>query len=142
MITDDIIRDELACKIPEKCKLFALIDACHSESSLDLVWTLKLGKEESFILSKVGRYQETKGEVIMLSGCQDFDTSADIYIKGKGQGALTYSFVEVLKENNYAVTYDRLLSETRKYIKKNNLSKQVPCLSFGKSVKISSTFKP
>lgn len=137
MITDDIIRENLAIKIPSGSKLFALIDACHSESSFDLLWTVKSGLFGSFNLSKVGKYSPTIGDVSMLSGCQDFDTSADIQVEGKGQGALTYAFLQVLKKNNYNITYDKLLSEIRSYIRKKRLSNQVPCLSFGKSVKLS-----
>lgn len=141
MITDDIIRENLALKVPSNSLLFALIDACHSESSFDLLWTVKLGMLGSFSLLKVGKYSPTVGDVCMLSGCQDFDTSADIQIDGKGQGALTFAFLQILKKHNYTITYDKLLSETREYIRSKCLSKQVPCLSFGKSVNISNKFK-
>lgn len=140
MITDDVIREELASKVPSHGKLFSLIDACHSESSLDLLWTVTSCFFGSFKLSKVGNYESTKGEVVLLSGCRDSETSSDIVVDGKGQGALTYSFVEVLKASNYKITYDKLLTDIRHFIKDEKLSHQVPCLSFGKSAKISSRF--
>ena len=36
MISDDMIRELLASKVPINSKLISLIDACHSESSFDL----------------------------------------------------------------------------------------------------------
>lgn len=140
MITDDVIRDYLAVKVPSNGKLFSIIDACHSESSLDLLWTAKVGFFGSFNLNKTGRYPPTAGNVTMLSGCKDTETSADIVVSGKGRGALTYAFLEVLKKNNYKITYDQLLIGVRKFIKKRDLSSQVPCISFGKSANISSKF--
>lgn len=139
MISDDLIRSELAARVPLNGKLFALIDACHSESSFDLLWTVKVASNNSFSLNRVGNYLSTAGDVTMISGCQDFDTSADIVAEGKGQGALTYAFLSVLKAANYNITYDELLVNVRSFIQQNRISTQVPCLSFGRSVQISRT---
>ncbi|CAH6419016.1 Caspase [uncultured virus] len=149
MISDDIMRVKLANKVPANNKLVAVIDACHSESSFDLLWTVKsnmiLGKRnkvssigEGFpslgklSLTKTGKYLPTEGEVIMLSGCRDNETSADVQIEGKGQGALTYSLVKILENSKYDITYNELLTKVRSFIKTNHLSTQIPCLSFGK----------
>lgn len=140
MITDDIIRTELATRVPSGAKLFSLVDACHSESSLDLLWNATVLKTGEFTLTRAGNYLATPGEVALISGCQDFDTSADIVVAGKGQGALTYAFLSVLKKANYNITYDKLLVEIRAFLKNKRISKQVPCLSFGRSVQISSKF--
>jgi len=140
MITDDIIRSELAVQVPIEGKLIALIDACHSESSFDLLWTVKNGLDGSFTLSRVGSYIPTVGDVSIISGCQDFDTSADIVVEGKGQGALTYAFLSVLKAANYNITYDELLVNIRSFLKEKRISTQVPCLSFGRNVQISRSF--
>lgn len=140
MITDDVIRDNLAVKVTPNSKLVSIIDACHSESSFDLLWTVKVGFFGGFSLTKVGSYAPTLGDVVMLSGCKDDQTSADVEIGGVGQGALTYALVQVLKQSNYNITCDDLLTNVRNYIKKNRLSAQVPCLSFGKSADISRTF--
>lgn len=140
MITDDVIRENLALKVSSNSKLVSIIDACHSESSFDLLWTVKVGLFGGFSLSKVGSYPATLGDVVMLSGCKDAQTSADIEIDGKGSGALTYSLVQVLKQANYNITCDDLLTNVRNYIKKNGLSSQIPCLSFGKSADISRKF--
>lgn len=142
MVTDDEIRARLAMKVPSKSKLIAIVDACHSQSSFDLLWECKPSFFGGYSLKQIGKYAPTPGTVIMLSGCRDNQTSADIVISGKGQGALTYSLLQVLRTSNYQITYDRLLTEVGNYIKQNRLSAQVPCLTFGKSVKISSGFCP
>ena len=135
MLTDDVIRLYLASKVPSNCQLISIIDACHSESSFDLMWTC-VPTYNGFFLNKVEQYIATAGTVIMLSGCKDAQTSADINVAGKGQGALTYSVLEVLKKSNYSISLDNLLKEVRSFIITNKLSDQVPCLSLGKFVDI------
>ena len=162
MILDDVIRKKLAVKVPARSKLISIIDACHSESSIDLLWTAKVGPRDSFSLVKTGVYKQTKGDVIMLSGCRDDQTSADVEIhlgddmsedntdhmtdteepkpKKIAHGALTYALIEVLKQANFNITCDVLLKNVREYIKDNGLSDQVPCLSFGRRASISRKF--
>jgi len=151
MIIDDDIREKLAKQVPENSQLISIIDACHSESSFDLLWTAKVsilnrfiakifGRKIKFELVKVGEYEPTMGEIIVLSGCKDKETSADIKINGKGNGALTYALIQVLQEAKFNIKCDELLINIRKYIKKNKLSSQVPCLSFGKNGDISRDF--
>ena len=140
MITDDTIREELAVKVPKNGKLFCIIDACHSGTALDLLWTVKPGFFGSFNLYKTGSYVPTQGDVAMISGCRDEQTSADICINGGRNGALTYAILEVLKKSDYDITYDNLLIDVRNYIKENNLSDQIPCMSFGKHADISRKF--
>jgi metacaspase-1 len=141
-ITDDVVRAELAVKVPKGSKLTAIVDACHSESSFDLTWTVKTSLLNSYNIAKVGNYTPPNGEVILLSGCRDEQTSADIMRNGKGQGALTYAVLSVLEKSKYKITCDKLLEGVRDFIKKNNLSSQIPCLSFGKTADISQGFKP
>ena len=40
---------------------------------------------------------ETRGQVIMVSGCLDEQTSADAYINNTNQGALTATFLDTYK---------------------------------------------
>lgn len=138
-IIDDTIRDNLISQVTSNIKLFCLMDACHSESSMDLVWNVKIGSTGNTNLVKLN-YPSTLGEVCMLSGCKDDQVSADITINGTGRGALTYAFIEVLKQAKYNITYQDLVSKVQKYIIDNHISNQVPCLSFGKLPDISHKF--
>lgn len=52
-----------------------------------------------------------QGDAILLSGCQDNQTSADAWINKKYQGAMTYMLAHVLANNNFDITYKKLIEE-------------------------------
>lgn len=139
MIIDDVIRSSLAIKIPKDSCLTAIMDCCNSGSNFDLLWNVKPAFK-GYNLTKSGRYSNTIGKVVMLSGCKDYQTSADVNFQGSAQGALTNALINVLKSNNYKIAFDDLLSQVRNYILVNKLSDQIPCLSFGKSVSLDENF--
>lgn len=139
MIVDDIIRSKLALKVPDGSRLTAIMDCCNSGSNFDLLWNV-IPANNGYNLTKIGRYLGTPGKVIMLSGCRDNQTSADVNFQGLPQGALTNSLINVLKSNNYNIAYDDLLSQVRTYIVTNKLSDQIPCLSFGKNISLDEKF--
>ncbi|KAK6455679.1 putative cysteine protease [Scheffersomyces xylosifermentans] len=69
-------------------------------------------------------------DVITLSGCKDDQTSADAKENGKSTGAMSYSFLTVMKQNPNQ-SYLSLLKETReilanKYSQKPQLSSSHP----------------
>ena len=43
---------------------------------------------------------DTKGSVICLSGCRDDQVSMDAYLEGDFNGAMTYNFIKLMKEND------------------------------------------
>lgn len=46
-----------------------------------------------------GQYGSEMKMVTMFSGCKDEQTSADANIEGEATGAMTWAFLEVMKEN-------------------------------------------
>jgi hypothetical protein len=72
-------------------------------------------------------YFPTAANVISLSGCQDWDTSADAYEAGSAQGAMTWAF---LSSASATTTLSDLLFTMRTILSSNGFS-QVPQLSFG-----------
>lgn len=84
LITDDDLYLSLVKKVPEKCKLFSVLDACHSGTGMDLKYTY-VASEKSDTVKIVGKHDELKNNVIMLSGCRDEQTSADTYEVLNGQ---------------------------------------------------------
>jgi hypothetical protein len=72
-------------------------------------------------------YFPTAANVISLSGCQDWDTSADAYLAGSAQGAMTWAF---LSAASASTTLSDLLFTMRTILSSNGFS-QVPQLSFG-----------
>eukprot|EP00286_Rhodomonas_abbreviata_P016888 CAMPEP_0181320318 /NCGR_PEP_ID=MMETSP1101-20121128/18057_1 /TAXON_ID=46948 /ORGANISM="Rhodomonas abbreviata, Strain Caron Lab Isolate" /LENGTH=598 /DNA_ID=CAMNT_0023428009 /DNA_START=67 /DNA_END=1863 /DNA_ORIENTATION=+ len=67
-------------------------------------------------------------EVYMVSGCQDDQTSADAFIDGLRQGALSWAFLSTLREYDFRISYDRLLETMKKKLKKRGFC-QTPSIS-------------
>jgi hypothetical protein len=86
------------------------------------------------MLDMIVRRNNINGDVIMLSGCMDNQTSADTLEinlttkKFEYQGALTYGFLEVINKNKI-ITHANLVKEIRKLLKSKNYT-QIPQLSF------------
>jgi hypothetical protein len=126
IISDDVIRTNIAQRVPKGVKMYMVLDACHSGTGCDLrykvddsstynkiddsstinpslpttyipsEWTLKQTTSEFL------NYKETSGEVYCISGCQDEQTSEDAYIESEQtfNGALTYILLSILKSSN------------------------------------------
>jgi len=62
------------------------------------------GKKENF----------NKRNGILLSGCESKQTSADAFMDGKFQGAFTCTLTKILSENNFNITYGRLINLVNK----------------------------
>jgi hypothetical protein len=73
---------------------------------------------------------ETKGNVLMISGCADNQTSAEAIINNNNNGAMTWSLLEVLKENKN-ITWRALIKAMRDLLKKSEYN-QIPQFSSGK----------
>jgi hypothetical protein len=73
---------------------------------------------------------ETKGNVIMISGCNDAQTSADAYIDKKYQGAMTWAFISVITTLTTAPSWRDLLVKMRAKLKTSQFT-QLPQLSSG-----------
>lgn len=143
MIEDDEMRINLVNNINENCKLYSVIDACHSGTDFDLCNTtfIKHGMIKKYCHTDYYDYKETQGNVILISGCKDNQTSADVTVDHKKQGALTYSLIEVLKENNYDINYHDLMLKMDELIRVKKLSSQSPCISFGKKCQLEEKFE-
>ncbi len=138
MILDDEIRGILQCLNRGK-NLTMILDCCHSGSGVDLCYNLheRYGGRVLCMIKNT-KQTKTRGEVVMLSGSTDKQTSADAYIGGKYQGALTNSFLYVV-ERHMHLSYEELVRKIRSKLKKGRYS-QVPCLSSGRNLRLSSQF--
>ena len=138
MIIDDEIKDLVMLLKPVQ-KMLCILDCCHSGTGMDLKYNLyeKISSKE---LAMVANKKESKtfGECIMLSGCADFQTSADAWEEGQSQGAMTFAFLKAL--NKGAKTYEELVLSIRKILKKNGYS-QVPNLSSGRKLELKSVIR-
>ena len=122
LISDDVIRQMLAQRVPAGVKLYVVLDACHSGTGCDLRYKYD---DNSYLTSKPAsasaplpatyiptdwslkqtsyefkKYSKTIGEVYSISGCQDNQTSADAFIEGQATGALTFILLSCLRANS------------------------------------------
>ena len=120
-ITDDWLFDNLISKVPKDVSLYCFLDCCHSGTAVDLkhnyLSTCKYKKtthppatttttyiKEDWTDTFTYALEKSKnivinGNICLLSGCQDKETSADAYINNSGQGAFTFCLLETLKNN-------------------------------------------
>ena len=121
-ISDDVIRQMLAQRVPKGVKLYIVLDACHSGTGCDLRYKYD---DNSYLTNKPSspstplptkyiptdwslqqtsyefkKYSKTIGEVYSISGCQDEQTSADAFIEGQATGALTFILLSCLRSNS------------------------------------------
>lgn len=139
VIVDDELRGLLCC-LRYNQSLFCLLDCCHSGTGMDLRYNLfqRYGTDY-FTLLRDKKRVNTRGDCVMISGCLDHQTSADAYIDNKFQGAMTSSFIKSTNNNNVK-SYLDLIKSMREYLEKNKYT-QVPTLSSGKRIRLSSEYK-
>ena len=110
--------------INPKIKVIVIIDACHSETILDLPYRYISGNKNVI----ENKNNKIKSYVILVSGCRDNQTSADAYNINnsmKYSGAMTSALLETLKKFNYKINCWNLLKEMRLFLKNRNFT-QIP----------------
>jgi len=142
-ITDDDLKTLLVDSLPNNAKLFCVLDCCHSGTVLDLRYDFKLvkkGIKTEYHIIENEHENKSNGEVILLSGCKDDQTSADAFINRKYQGALTWAFFATLEKHDYApIPLKDLLFEIQTLLKTNKYE-QVPQLSSGLFIDLQQNF--
>ena len=130
-ILDDELKALIQTYLKKNVTLFALFDSCFSGTVLDLKYQY-LDSLENDTFTENAKETETIGNVIMISGCNDNQTSADAYINAKYQGAMTWAFLATLNTKNSAstLTWRNLLIQMRDKLKSSAYT-QLPQLSTG-----------
>lgn len=123
MIVDDEIFDLIVAPLPSGAKLTGVMDCCHSGTALDLPFTWHYGQ-----WSEDDNPCHSAGDVVVISGCQDEQTSSDgggSY--GKPMGAMTTALCNTI-ERNPVLTYPQLLEALRRELVKGGFE-QIPSLT-------------
>ena len=135
-----IVDDELKALIQTYLKpgvtLFAMFDSCFSGSVLDIKYQY-LDSLNYDNYTENEKQLETQGNVFMISGCTDKQTSADAVINNKASGAMTWSFLEAAKEKP-GCTWRELIKSMRDKLKLSEFD-QIPQFSSGTFVDIDAT---
>ena len=157
-IVDDDLRKYIIDAIPSGAQLTVVLDCCHNGTGCDLryVHTDKsvvnanpandsiLSNANLSLMQKINqlqisvaqsvasynKYSESKGNVFVISGCRDDQTSADTYENKQYGGALTISLLEVLNANRN-ISWSELLCQVSTIIKLKGYS-QIIQFSSGK----------
>lgn len=125
-VLDDEFKQILSTNMKSGVTLIGFFDSCHSGTMFDL----------KFNYTDKNNYKETEdndrtfecvGNVIMISGCMDEQTSSEAYINGKVEGAITWAFLETLSKNKN-ISWRTLMQSMRDILKTNGFD-QLPQLS-------------
>ena len=114
LILDDDIYAGLK-KFKKGTLVFAWLDNCHA-GTMDRAF-----KQENWHLTS----PDIECNVVLLLGCAEDAYSADAYIEGQYQGALTAYSLKVIRDANYDLTYRELLDKTNEILRKNRYSQVV-----------------
>lgn len=134
----DIVDDEICNfinKLSSNVNLFMLMDCCHSGTIVDLKYDYAVDSFGSCHFCEF--VDDSKCQVVMISGCKDTQTSADAHIDNQFQGAMTSSFLNSIHRSD---SYQELILKMRNYLHNGNYE-QIPQLSSGKLIKIKSEIK-
>ena len=127
-IVDDELKSIIQSNLKENVTLFAMFDSCFSGSVLDLRYQyMDSLNYDNF--TENNKQLETKGNVLMISGCSDYQTSADTVINNKATGAMTWALLETLKQSPNSSWRD-LVKGMRNLLKTSEYD-QIPQFSSG-----------
>jgi len=144
-IVDDELFDVMIRPLPSGVKMTAVMDCCHSGTGLDLPFTYSGGTGYWGSTGSSGWTCDdnpchSEGHVVLLSGCADDQTSADVQsVYQRPRGAMTEAFVETLTANP-CPTYPEFLRGIRDRLSAHGHS-QRPQLTSSQAFDLSQTFE-
>jgi len=136
VITDDELKSVIQTYLKPNVTLFALFDCCNSGTVLDLKYQY-LNSLNYDNYTENNKATDTPGNVIMISGCTDNQTSADAFINNTSQGAMTWAFIESIN-NKPKLSWRELIQNMRDLLTKSKYT-QIPQLSTGNIFNIETT---
>jgi hypothetical protein len=127
-IVDDELKALIQTHLKPGATLFAMFDSCFSGSVLDLKYQY-LDSLNYDNYTENEKQLDTQGNVFMISGCTDNQTSADAFINNRASGAMTWSLLEAAKEKT-GCTWRELIKSMRDKLKTSEFT-QIPQFSSG-----------
>ena len=125
-VLDDELKKTLSNNMKREVTIVGLFDSCHSGTIFDLKFNY-LDSNNYDKYTENDKVSECNGNVIMISGCMDSQTSAEALIDNKAQGAMTWCFIESINKTPNC-SWRELLKSMRGLLKNNSFS-QIPQLS-------------
>lgn len=142
IITDDEFNTYFRT-FPTTTQIFCVFDCCHSGSLLDLKYSYKCNDnmnvyQTTDISRQFGGYEDIQHNIIMLSGCEDEQTSADAYNvmnRRTFTGALSSCLIQTLNSSEFEMSIFKLIEKLHIMFKDKNFT-QKPVLSSSKEITI------
>jgi hypothetical protein len=125
-VVDDDIKLILSNYMKEGVTVVGLFDSCHSGTMFDLKYNY-MNSDNYDKYTENEKVTECRGNVLMISGCMDSQTSTEANIGNKLQGAVSWSFIESVKEKP-SLSWRELLQSMRDNLKSSGFT-QIPQLS-------------
>jgi hypothetical protein len=125
-VLDDELKSMIRQYLTSGATLFAMFDSCFSGSVLDL----KYQYMDNDKYNENPKDLDTQGNVFMISGCTDKQTSSDAIFNNKPNGAMTWSLLEAIKQNP-TCNWRELVTNMRTLLKSSKFE-QIPQFSCGK----------
>lgn len=139
-ISDDKLNEIIRNNLKDGVNLFMLFDSCFSGTVVDLKYNYLQDSNNTTINPN---NLETKGNVVMISGCKDNQYSADTVVNLNNQftnsGAMTFSFIKTINDLGTKITFKTLLENMRTILSQNGYT-QIPQLSSGKFINIDTEY--
>ena len=130
-IVDDEIKLVIDSNLKKDISLFALFDSCYSGTVMDLRYQyLDSGNSDKTTINE--KETETIGDVVMISGCTDEQTSLET---SDAQGAMTSAFLN--SPHSKTMSWNKLILSMRFYLKYLKYS-QIPQITSGKKLDLNS----
>lgn len=125
-VLDDELKSIIRQYLTSGATLFAMFDSCFSGSVLDL----KYQYMDNDKYNENPKDLDTQGNVFMISGCTDKQTSSDAIFNNKPNGAMTWSLLEAIKQKP-SCNWRELVTNMRTLLKSSKFE-QIPQFSCGK----------
>jgi hypothetical protein len=125
-VIDDELKKVISDNLKKDITIVGLFDSCHSGTILDLRYNYLDSDNYDKYFENL-KETECEGNVIMISGCMDDQTSDENMIDKNVQGAMTWSFIQSINQNPNS-SWRELLKSMRDLLKNNSFS-QIPQLS-------------
>lgn len=136
-ISDDELNSLLKQNLKSGVTIISLFDCCFSGTILDLRYNYLDSLNLDKLTINLKEPDLSNNKIIMISGCNDNQTSADAFINGKFAGAMTFAFLTSLENNNYSINYKDLITNMRKLLNDNGYT-QLPQLSSSVNIDLTS----
>jgi len=131
IITDDEIKGVVQKNLKSGVKLFVLMDCCHSGTIFDLKYNFNNDWSSIVNVSNT----DTLGDVILISGCSDPQSTFDTNVNSGYQGSTTISFLQCVNSN---ISWKQLITNMRQTLVNMGLGAQVPQISTGRTFDVNS----